>query len=224
MTDIWPSTLVPRKIRVGRRGGSRTGGISAGESEQIITNGSGLITVRMSEFPVATDDAILTWEGVSARLDGRNNCILIRLYQLGRPPFPNGLSEAHNAPIPHSDGSLFSDGSGYSQSAIEIYGQPAPTMSTLIFVSKEDAGEIRPGHYFSMRDGEVHRVARVIEQSATSARIQINPPLRAAITQTTRLEFVEPLLKARLATDDEMALDLEIGRFDFPTINFIEVN
>lgn len=55
-----------------------------------------------------------------------------------------------------------------------------------------------------------------------TAQITFRPPLREAVPAGTNLEFDDPVCRMRLATDSEMDLPLDLGRFSFPTVNFVE--
>jgi hypothetical protein len=68
----------------------------------------------------------------------------------------------------------------------------------------------------------MYRLKTVVYASDTSAAITFRPPLREAASADDRLEFDDPVVRMRLASDSEMDLDLEGRRRSFPTVNFIE--
>jgi hypothetical protein len=60
----------------------------------------------------------------------------------------------------------------------------------------------------------------LVSGSGTDWRVW--PPLRAAVTIGTSLNFNDPRLRCRLATDDAMDIMLEHLRFGKPDVRFIE--
>nr|WP_323130860.1 hypothetical protein [Sinorhizobium medicae] len=48
------------------------------------------------------------------------------------------------------------------------------------------------------------------------------PPARETTVAGQRVELDDPVCRMRLASDAEMDLPLDYGRWSFPTVNFIE--
>ncbi len=66
-----------------------------------------------------------------------------------------------------------------------------------------------------------YRLTLAVDTSSTH-RITFRPPLREAASIGDRLEFDDPVVRVKLATDAEMDLALDYNRFSFPTVSFVE--
>jgi hypothetical protein len=83
------------------------------------------------------------------------------------------------------------------------------------------AAQIQPGQHFSIGE-RLYRVRTIDYTSDTTATITFRPPAREAANLGARLEFDFPVCRMRLASDGEMDLPLDYGRWSFPTVNFVE--
>lgn len=124
--------------------------------------------------------------------------------------------------MPHSDDALFDDGSSYVSFPIIIEAAAdALAGAASISVSKILAGRIDPGMDFSIGH-RLYRVRKIESQSSVAAVLKIWPTLREDVAEGEALDFYRPVCKVRLATDREMNLSLELGRYDTPSVQFIE--
>lgn len=107
-------------------GSGLDGGVNgAGESISIETSGGGMVICTYDRCVLQADDPerheVINWLG--ARLNGSYRFINVPIINDGIGPFPfiEGKRRPILSGVSHSDGSLFSDGSGYSQST--VYGE-----------------------------------------------------------------------------------------------------
>ncbi|WP_026227238.1 hypothetical protein [Hoeflea sp. 108] len=227
MAIIWPcSRLVPRNISVDPASRTMAGPASVSGFTQVVASDAGLWKATYEEIPVRDAQGIglvQLWRAIAVQAEGRLNPILICVHDIERKPFPIGLSDADlKGEVPHSDDALFDDGAGYVSSVIDVsLLSDATIRSTMLNVIKALSGDLEPGHRFSIGE-RLYQVRSVVAQDAVTATIKIWPPLREAWHAGSRLEFDRPVLRVRLASDKEMDLPLELGRWSFPTVNFIE--
>ncbi len=80
---------------------------------------------------------------------------------------------------------------------------------------------ILAGHHFSI-DQHLYRVIGASPTSGSEYAVTIRPPLRANITVGGTAFFINPVCKMRLATDDEMMLELDPARMGTQTVKFVE--
>lgn len=182
-------------------------------------------TATLSDFPVVDRDQILDWRGIVAAMEGMAGDIIVGVYDERRAPtfgsFPPVITG-----IPHSDGAKFSDGSGYSQSTIRVTlsgdRQLRATSATLTI---HQAGALRRGMYFSVYDGlrpSLHIITKTPEISGDQATIQFRPPLRFPVKSGETVDFATPKAVMNLASSDEGALDLDMGRWARPSLELVE--
>lgn len=81
--------------------------------------------------------------------------------------------------------------------------------------------EISAGYHFSI--GEyLYRVASITSVSAPNYTLSIRPSLRQDVSSGVAASFISPICKCRLATDDEMRLDLDSARIGIGKVKFFE--
>ncbi|WP_284317283.1 hypothetical protein [Methylobacterium gnaphalii] len=146
-------------------------------------------------------------------------------------PIRDGRGPAHRAGLVpckgrvlHSDGSPFSDGSGYAQgySGAALSGAAALN-AVQIVVTLATGLQPLPGMRFSMPDGRLHEVGNVIAfDGASRWTIGITPWLRAAYDDGTELDFETAVCRMRLASDDAAALSLTLNRFGSAAFELVE--
>lgn len=227
MAIIWPcSRLVPRNISVDPASRTMAGPASVSGFSQVVASDAGLWKATYEEIPVRDTQGmslVQLWRAIAVQAEGRLNPILICVHDIERKPFPAGMSDADlKGEVPHSDDALFDDATGYVSSIIDVsLASNAGVRATTLNVTKSVSGDLEPGHRFSIGE-RLYQIRSVTNQDANSATVKIWPPLREAWTTGERLEFDRAVLRVRLASDKEMDLPLELGRWSFPTVNFIE--
>jgi hypothetical protein len=227
MAVVWPcDVLVPRNVAVDPAFRSLSGPSAVSGFTQAVASDAGIWKAVFDGIPVHDafgGSLIQLWRAIAVQAEGRLNPILISVHDIERKPFTIGLSDADlKGEVPHSDDALFDDGAGYVSSVIDVsLLSDATIRSTMLNVIKALSGDLEPGHRFSIGE-RLYQVRSVVAQDAVTATIKIWPPLREAWHAGSRLEFDRPVLRVRLASDKEMDLPLELGRWSFPTVNFIE--
>lgn len=169
--------------------------------------------------------ATLLWRAVRQVCNGGVSPIVVPRSDALFIPWPDGVSRS-SAPIPHSDGTFFSDGSGYYQSAIDITADAADLRDASLEITINVAGMLYGGESFSIQHETVgwrlYEIATVLMTSENTATITFNPPLREAIEDATRLEFDRPRCLMRLASTSSMNLTVQPWTFNSPSVDFVE--
>jgi hypothetical protein len=217
-TPLWPiDVLWPQKLNVDLAPRSLAAPSSVSGVTQVVASDAGIWKITYDAVPVIDEQKVKAWRAIANLLEGRLGSILVpitRFYQ----PVPDG-SEPLYEPVPHSDDAFFDDGTGYVGRVIDVVTVGSMALRAVSgTVAVNYAGQIEPGQHFSV--GE--RLYRVRTFNPDTGAITFRPPLREAVPSGTNLEFDEPVVRMRLATDGEMDLPLDLGRFSFPSVNFVE--
>lgn len=223
MTIRWPvAVLVPRTVSFDVASRTLAGPSAASGFTQVSASSAGIWKATFADVRVATEQHALAWRAISALLEGRLGSILVPLCR-GYQPKPDGAEAAGLwDPVPHSDDAFFDDDTGYVGRVIDVQLTSALVKGAVSAdVTINVAGDIQPGQHFSLGE-RLYRIKSVTSTGATSATITFTPPAREAASAGDNLEFDDPVVRCRLASDTEMDLPLEMRRFASPTVNFIE--
>ena len=227
MTNLtWPyDTLKPGGMAVNITARTLTGAASLDGSSQITSGGPGIWRVTLENIPVATTAQVLKARAIAAYAQGRLNTFLIPLreWEGHLLPLPDGVDTTIYDPVPHSDGSYFSDGTGYAiANVIETTATSAAIVgATSLTLTIGEAGTISAGMHFSVGD-TLYRVSRITYASDTSATLYFFPGLRAAVAAGDIIDFDNPRVAVRLATDTELDLALTAPFRGAISPNFVE--
>lgn len=221
MTIRWPlEVLPPRNLAFDIAPRTLSGPSAASGYTQVAASSAGIWKVTYDQIPVLASQSVLCFRAISALLEGRLNAILLPIYRRYQP-VPDESDDLYD-PVPHSDGAFFSDGSGYVGRVIDVQLSTAIVKgATSTSIAINVAGLIQPGQNFSIGE-RLHRLKSVVYTSETTADIKFTPPARDAASVGDNLEFDDPVVRVRLASDSEMDLPLEYDRWAFPAVNFLE--
>jgi hypothetical protein len=212
---VWPALLTPRSIEFMFDSRSRSGGPTLTGVEQIVGSSGGLWRARLVSIPVVSDVKRKVWRALEAQIQGRTNEVLVPVFNIDNPGLVIGG-------ITHSDGSTFSDDTGYSQSEVTAEFSSAAALRATEITLTVTNGTIEPGHYFSVGLGRLYTVAALVSEAGSNVTVNIWPPLREAALQGAPAEFCNPTCRMRLASDDGMKAEFELGRFASPSVDFVE--
>lgn len=208
---------------------------SAGRSASGIYNasrsdGGGLWKVSMGEALFKDYDCIRSLDALKAILAEGVVPIIVPFRRLRTQPWPtvDGSLLTSYGPIPHSDDTLHSDGTGYYQEVIDVQlAEAAELRDTTLELTINLAGELMGGEVFSIpHDDLSHRPYRIIgiqDQDATSATVTITPPLREDTAAGTYLNFDLPKCIMQLDGPDGFNFSMaERTRVASASLRFIE--
>ncbi|SOC47100.1 hypothetical protein SAMN05892877_1279 [Rhizobium subbaraonis] len=223
--EILASHLVPTRIMFRIKPMQDLGPRSFGGKQQVGVTDAGYWVGSLGQFPIADRDQILDWRGIIASLEGMAGDLMVGPFDDLRAPTFGAFPPVVTG-IPHSDGATFSDGSGYSQSTIRITLAGAlPRRATSAVLTIHQAGALQRGMYFSVYEGlrpSLHIITKPPEIDGNHATIQFRPPLRFAVESGATVDFATPKALMNLASADEGALDLDMGRWARPSLELVE--
>jgi len=198
---------------------TRSPGVAIDGSEQVISPLSELWRYRVI-IPIITKDQARSLRVIKSALKGRFNYLLLRLcdqYRISRKDIglpPDGT-------VMHSDGSTFSDGSGYrlAEPSPPLVEDAAENAVTITVRASDFEGYMTSGVFFSI-DYWLYQVDDW-ELDGANYILQISPPLRGAVAAGTEADF-SALSIWRLDADASGNLDLNIGKFGFAELALVE--
>jgi len=211
--DYWPSAFFPapeirwrlqnRVIRGGQPvlGPARTSG----------TIGAGLWVCEMSGIWLRKRDQLRVARALDMILDGGLTSIVVGTCETAFAPWARPAD-----PVPHSDGSPFSDETFYAGAApVGSVVADAPLRATKLRIG------LPAGEAFAIRHstkGERrYQVARVSGDEVT-----FRPELREAVAAGTEVHFHNPGCVMKLANPDEFFEPIRLGRFSTLNPVFVE--
>lgn len=225
----WSGVLVPVEVMFRIKPMLTRGPASFSGKRQIGAADAGYWVATLTGFPIVTPEQILEWRGLIADLQGGLEDLVISAFDTFQAPVVGDLPPVITG-IPHSDGSFFSDGSGYSQSTIHVKLEAdAALRATTARLLIEEAGPLKRGMYFSRRETtpvgirpRMYMITKPPEIDGNIANITFLPPLRSDAVAGEDLDFADPKATMNLASPDVGALPLEMGRWSRPTLELEE--
>lgn len=199
---------------------TRSGGVGIDGTEQILSP----LSERwrfVAIVPIFNVGQARSIRVIKSRLKGRFNYLLLRLCDPYRISRKDVGAWAENDAVPHSDGALFSDDSGYALSQpISPIMAPAAANTSLVSVRASDfAGAMSSGVFFSINYWLYH--VDNWDLVDDNYVLQISPPLQQNITTADEADFSAPCIW-RLDADNIGTLDLKMGKFGSVILNLVE--
>lgn len=223
MIPLWPrSVLKPKRDRFNIAPRNLAGPSSVSGVTQVTTADAGIWRATYSEIIIKRGtSAVLAFRALEVLLEGRLHPVLVPR-GCGYQPYETDWRAALKG-VPHSDGSPFSDKSLYRSNLIDIrLTSNIPLRGTAANIQIIRASLVQPGQDFSIGD-RMYRIRTVTKTGGNTAAITFRPPAREAVAAGAHMEFDRPVCRMRLASDNEMDLDLDlVAPWSFPTVNFIE--
>jgi hypothetical protein len=213
----WPDTVKPASVLFYPELPSASGGPALGGSEQVVFSSAGrwhaklTMSVRLKREPVVNSrERVLSARAIVAYLKGRSNIVYMPVFDSYSAPSPAaGGTQGLVKGIPHSDGTLFSDGTGYAQfsspatlAATAAKGSLAATVDLLASTQTVYAGQ-----YFGLGDCELYLIDSVVDNGAGNFSLTFWPPLRSTHVVGATVNFDTPTCAMRLAADDSALLN-----------------
>jgi hypothetical protein len=204
-------------------GNTMGAGQTTGASVDVRSDGGGFWSASLNEIRFRDRTDALLWRAVRQLCNGGVNPIVVPRNDTVFAPFVNGVKSKE---VPHSDGTFFSDGSGYYQPMIDITCGPAGLRGTALDIILNYAGQLMGGESFSIdhpvMGWRIYEISTITMFTAINGRINFNPPLREAVDDGTRLEFDRPRCLMKLASPAAMDLNVTTYPFSLVGVKFIE--
>lgn len=214
-----------------------------GESVSMEMTGGGIVTAVYENCLIKDKEQLEYVNWLGARLNGSFRFINVPIITDWFGPFPTigGLPTPIVSGIPHSDGSYFDDGSGYSQATVfgEVTEDAALNAGVLKLRLYDASRDLRWSDWFSIyhpvKGWRAYRFWDVISKSAEGSEVKsgatrtykdytlaLAPPLREAVSDGTRVEFARPRFAAKFQTGFTLPSVVEAFFVTQQTIQFVE--
>lgn len=217
--DYWPSAFFPApEVRWRLQNRVIRGGQPVlGPARMSGTIGAGLWVCEMSGIWLRKRDQLRVARTLDMILDGGLTSIVVGTCETAFAPWARPAD-----PVPHSDGSPFSDETFYAGSApVGSVVAGAPLRATKLRIGLPAGVSLLGGEAFSIRHptkGERrYQVARVDGDEVT-----FRPELREAVAAGTEVHFHNPGCVMKLANPDEFFEPIRLGRFSTLNPVFVE--
>lgn len=207
--------LAPLKTTFDVQGSSLDGGRNGlGEGITMEMTGGGVVTATYEDCKIKDKEQYRYINQLGARLNGSFRFVNVPIITDWFGPFPviGGLPSPSIGGIPHSDGTFFSDTSGYSQATVWGEVTEAAALNAGIVKMKIYGMPRRLdwSEWFSIyhptKGWRAYRFWEIVEEFANGGdssgsyqeyRLAIGPALREAVTAGTRVEFARPRFVAK---------------------------
>jgi len=138
----------------------------------------------------------LAYEAFHAGYGRGTRPIVVRHTGDAERPWPSGFS-APAGGLPHADGSLHDDGSGYLGEAIEaMLDADVAVLGNTCRIAKTAIGELQSGEKFSILHPtlglRMYNIWSISSQTSGIATVAFEPPLREAVLAGVALDFARP--------------------------------
>lgn len=227
--------LAPVRTTYDVTGSSIDGGRNGmGEGQSIEMSGGGIVTAAYEDCKIKDPEHYEYVNWLGARLNGGFRFINVPIITDWFGPFPKigRLPTPIVSGIPHSDGSYFDDGSGYSQATVwgEITEAAALNAGIIKMRVHGLSRPLRWSDWFSIyhptKGWRAYRywdvLARTDGSGYSDYTLAIAPPLREAVTVGTRVEFARPRFVAKFKTDFTLPSVVEAFFVTQQAIQFVE--
>lgn len=222
--------LAPASVSVDVMGSSVSGGRNAnGESQTIEMSGGGLLTATYSDCKLTEPEQYEYVNYLGARLNGGFRFLNVPIISDWYGPFTG--KKAFISGIPHSDGSFFSDGAGYSQASVWGEVTEAANLNAGIIKMRVYglSRKLRWSDWFSIyhatKGWRAYRYWDVLDVTTETNPVYtlaLAPPLREAVTVGTRVEFARPRFVAKFKDGFTLPSIVEAFFVTQQTIQFSE--
>lgn len=224
MTDIvvWPhKILTAREAKADLVPFSRSGGRSLGGIEPATRTDRGWWSISLSSLLLHTTAQRRTWNAIRTKLGGRAGLVAVPVWSHDSAPFVNG-TRVFPSSVTHSDGTTFSDGTGYRQRTMVVKMADAVAIGdTSCRLEIVNAAADLAGVRFSYQHA-LYETGPATLISGSFWTVPIFPAARAAIPAGAELELDMPTCLCRLADDRGMNTSLVPSLIDDHSAAFVE--
>lgn len=217
---IFPSHLFnPGKVRAHIARATLSGGTSlTGDEDHVITDGGGRWEISYEDIALDTPEEIRAWEAWNGHLAAGTVQVKVPLLSLETAPRPM----QGRRPVPPSalatDDPLFPTRVAFAAPYIvATVADDAALRDTTLAIVVTRGASLTGGEKFEIA-GRAHRIARRID----ATHFVIEPPLRAAVTAGTPVNFDWPCVICTAAPGEDWSPAIEFGQFADASINFVE--
>lgn len=204
-------------------GNTATAGQTNSASVDVRSDGGGFWSASLNDIQFWDQADARLWRAIRQLCNGGVVPIVVPRNDEICAPFP----VPPYGDIPHSDGSILDDGSGYYQSVIDVQCHGGASLRATSMVLKLNfCSPLQGGESFSIQhetfNWRLYEIATAIPIDDTYTTITFNPPLREQIVDGERIEFDRPRCTMKLANAGAMDLNFTTWPFSNASVKFIE--
>lgn len=182
--------------------------------------GNGSVWVAEQTFPSMETNEAHEFQAFLDLLEQSSNPVWI-------PCWPKPFIRAYNpfAGQPWSDGTYFTDGTGWSDPAWNlVVGVAALAGSRVVTMSGFPASQpvLYPGDVVSIGNSAIEITSAVLSDGGGVAMVPFIPGLRSGVEAGTPVVYVNPKILVRLTQDSNSAVEREVVNSTPTTLRFIE--
>jgi hypothetical protein len=219
----------PSTVKVSLVGNVVTSPATISGAVQVLrTDGGGLMRVDMSGIVIRTPEQIRKWRAWIGELGGGTTVVRVPVVDIRRAPMAMA-GQRLNKPVVVRNTDVdpwFSEASPYGPNRAIVATISASALrarQATITIAK--GSPVHGGEYFGIlyADGtsRVHMIKRVLSRSGFAAVVTFEPPLRAAVSDNTPVDFEWPCFSGRLVPDGDYAPEISLNHGS-TSISFIE--
>ena len=219
---VWPHKLLtPEECRAYPNPFTRSGGRTLGGVKPSYRTDLGHWAIELVNVPLVTTPQKRTWDAIDTYLGGSSGRIAVPAWAMDSAPYESGQEEPE-IHVPHSDGSTFSDGSEYQQSAISVVSVGvtalgATVMSMRIIKGAADLSGVRFSYNHAL-----YKTGQVVSVEDDVWTVRITPQVRELIPAGADLEFDRPTCVCNLVEDAGMRRAINADRIEMVSVSFVE--
>lgn len=222
---VWPHCVLrPQQVAVNLVPFTRSGGPTLGGITPSYRTDLGFWSIDFMNVILRnrSREHWQTWQAIRQKLGGRSGLVAVPVRSALSAPYASGRYEPMQETT-HSDGSAFSDGSTYVQSAIVVKSVGTTAIgATTIRLRIINAADSLAGVRFSYNHA-LYETGPVINIEGDIWEVPISPSVRELIPADADLEFDLPTCLCHLAEDRGMDVTQEsVARNSYPSLRFVE--
>jgi hypothetical protein len=226
---FWDERLVPNDPSFDLVPFTRSPGRTMGGVSQSYRTDRGFWRATLDNVQVVSFAERAVWNAIRATLGGKVGLCVVPVFDIEMVPFEfdtNILRPGRRlGPVtgqPHDDGTLFSDGTGYRETGVDVE-LAADVKVGDVFMKLRNirsSGELE-GVRFSI-DYALYETGQAVEVDGGIWTLPVFPAARLAAPAGTPLEFDRPKCLMHLESDSGMDLSKNAMRIGMGSVRFVE--
>ena len=226
----WPAALKPSDFGFFHMESDTSGGRSMGGGEQFIASPGPRWGASMT-LPIRGDADVLTVRALRSKLQGRANPAILPNFDGRRLSLPieAGTSRVLTPKVAHQlAGTYGLDGTPYAGPVIPAAAQINATMAaaavraTQVAITLTQGGALKEGQQFGIASQRLYEISEIVSVVGAVTTVKIWPPLRAAATAGTVVQFSRAWCLMRCMNMSDQLGALEMLRFATLNLQFVE--
>jgi hypothetical protein len=226
----WPASLKPSDFGYFDPESDTSGGRSMAGGEQFIASPGARWHATM-KLPIRGDADVLTVRALRSKLQGRANPVILPNFDGRRISWPIEAATGRvlTPRVAHQlAGTYGLEGTPYAGPEIPPAAQINATMeaaavrATQVAITVTQGGPLKEGQQFGIASQRLYEISSIVSVVGTETTAKIWPPLRAAATLGTAVQFTRAYCLMRCENLSDELRALEVMRFATLNLTFVE--